>query len=57
MIQLRGVTFIKQQKCDFLLLLVNTNEEQCLQYCNTAMRSSLSSYVNSGKSWGGGGGG
>ena len=47
MFRLRGSLFFKQQKCDFLLLLVDTHEEQHLQYCNTAVH-----YVNSGKIWG-----
>ena len=37
---LGGATFFKQQKCDFLLLLVDTNEEH-LQYCNTAMKFTM----------------
>ena len=45
---LGGRHFFKQQKCDFLILLVDTNEEQ---HCNTAMKFTI---INSGKSWGGG---
>ena len=33
-----GATFFYQQKCDFLLLLVDINEDQDLQYCSTAMK-------------------
>ena len=49
MFRLRGATFFKQLKYDFLLLLVDTNEEKInvdnnlLHYCNE-----VHVYVNSG---------